>query len=195
MQLLILEPASRDVHIACWSWGQYLPHALLDVKISSYIRIHPRSTIADAKLVGHYVNSILASEELQGTNYHEALFLDFEGNVAEGPGENIFLVKNGQLYTPQLGTILPGITRSTIIELARDNGLTVQECRITSADLMKADEAFFTGTAVEVALIRSVDGHLIGSGGAGPLASKLKAAYGEAVRGNDSRYGHFLTWT
>jgi branched-chain amino acid aminotransferase len=182
-----------DTIIACWPWGAYIPVEAADIKVSSYIRIHPRSTVADAKISGNYVNSILAVLELRGTKYHEALFLDFEGNIAEGPGENFFCVKNGVLFTPPLGTILPGITRATIIELARSLGKEVHEKPLTLDDAFGADEAFFTGTAAEVTPIRSIDDRLIGSGAAGPISLQLKAAYLDIVHGRNPSFAHYLS--
>lgn len=183
-----------EVMISCWPWGAYLPVEAADVKVSSYIRIHPRSTVADAKICGHYVNSILAVLELRGTKYHEALLLDSEGNIAEGPGENFFIIKNGELLTPSLGTILAGITRSSVIQIARDLGIHVVERRIPLAEIMSADEAFFTGTAAEVTAIGSVDDTPIGDGKPGPITSKIKETYLNAVYGRDSRYDMFLTY-
>ena len=153
-----------ELAIACWPWGAYLPHDSVDVKTSSYIRIHPDSTIVDAKLCGHYVNGILASLELQGTHYHEALFLDTDGHITEGVGENFFMVKAGVIYTPNLGGILSGITRDTVIRLATTLHLDVLEADITLDELYQADEAFFTGTAAEVTPIRSVNDVVLGDG-------------------------------
>jgi len=124
-----LNPAGApvDVAIACWPWGKYLSDKPIDVKISKYIRIHPKSGITDAKISGHYVNSIMAVNELAGTKFHEALFLDFKGNIAEGPGENFFIVKKGVVYTPTLGTILKGITRDSIFKIADYLGIRTKE--------------------------------------------------------------------
>lgn len=185
--------APVEVIIACWPWGAYLPHEAVDLKISKYIRIHPQSTIADAKIVGHYVNSILSVLELRGTKYHEALLLDHKGNVAEGPGENLFLIKGGKLTTPSLGTILAGITRDTILKLCADNGLEVTEATITPDDVFAADEAFYTGTAAEVTPIHSVDDRVIGNGEVGPITRKLKDQYLDIVRGKNSAYTSWLT--
>lgn len=182
-----------EVVIACWPWGAYLPHECIDVKTSSYIRIHPDSTVVDAKLTGHYVNGILASLELQGTSYHEALFVDSQGHIMEGAGENIFLVKDKILYTPQLGGILAGITRATIMELSETLGYKVVETSLTLNDLYQADEAFFTGTAAEVTAIRSVDDKLIADGTMGKITTALKKAYLDLVHGRNSEYRHYLT--
>lgn len=180
--------------IACWPWGAYLPHEMIDVKVSKYIRIHPRSTVADAKICGHYVNSILAVLDLDGTKYHEALFLDFNGNVAEGPGENLFIVRNGQIQTPKLGTILAGITRRTIIEIARDKGLEVVERDLTLPEVLSAEEAFFTGTAAEVTPIRSIDDQPLGNGILGPVAKLIRDTYQDVVHGRVEKYQPYLTY-
>jgi branched-chain amino acid aminotransferase len=182
-----------EVMIACWPWGKYLPVEVADIKVSSYIRIHPRSTVADAKICGHYVNSILAVLELKGTKYHEALFLDSEGMIAEGPGENFFVVKNGEIITPPLGTILAGITRSTVIQIARDAGIKVTERSISLDDAFNADEAFFTGTAAEVTPIGTINDRAIGSGTIGPITASLKDRYLNAVHGKTEAYRNFLT--
>lgn len=182
-----------DVVVACWPWGAYLPHETVQVKISKYIRIHPLSTVVDAKLCGHYINGILASLELQGTHYHEALFLDDQGHLSEGVGENFFMVKDGVLTTPKLGTILAGITRGTVIRLAKKLGIPVVEAPVTPAEAYRADEAFFTGTAAEVTPIHSIDDQVLGNGCAGPVSLQLKAAYAAAVRGKDSDFEECLT--
>ncbi len=183
-----------EIMIACWPWGKYLPVEMADIKVSSYIRIHPRSTVADAKLCGHYVNSILAVLELKGTKYHEALFLDSEGMIAEGPGENFFIVKNGEILTPPLGTILAGITRSTIIQIARDQGITVTEKSISLDEAYDADEAFFTGTAAEVTPIGTLNDRVIGSGKIGQITNALKTRYLDVVLGKADSYRSFLTF-
>lgn len=190
-----LNPRNAPVEaiIACWPWGAYLPHDMVDLKTSSFIRIHPRSTVADAKIVGHYVNSILSVLELKGTKYHEALLLDFEGNVAEGPGENLFLVKEGSLVTPKLGTILAGITRNTIMDLCSTFGLSVEEKIISPGEVLAADEAFYTGTAAEVTPIRSLDDTVIGKGEVGPITAKLRDAYLEIVQGKKPEFEKYLT--
>ena len=186
--------APTDVAIACWPWGKYLAHDMVDIKISDFIRIHPRSTISDAKICGHYVNSIMASLEVRGTEYHEALFLDYEGNVAEGPGENFFMVKDGKLHTPSLGPILAGITRSTIIEIANNKGYEVIERKIKPDEILAADEAFFTGTAAEVTPIRSISKTVLKSGDTvGPISKVIQTAYADIVYGRDPEYSKYLT--
>jgi len=183
-----------DVAISCWPWGAYHAVDQVDIKVSSYIRIHPRSTVADAKICGHYVNSILAVLELRGTKYHEALFLDADGNIAEGPAENFFMVKDGVLTTPPLGTILSGITRRTVLELAKDFGIQVVERPLTLDEALQADEAFFTGTAAEVTPIKTIDDQIIGDGSIGPVSRKLKTAYLDVVYGRNPGYYRFLTF-
>lgn len=183
-----------DFIVACWPWGAYLPHDMVDIKISRYIRIHPDSTIVDAKLCGHYLNGILASLELQGTHYHEALLLDAKGYVSEGVGENLFIVKGGVIYTPKLGTILAGITRETIFKLAAESNLKVIEADLKPADVYNADEAFFTGTAAEVTPIRSIDDHVLGDGKLGPITAGIKAAYQDVVFGRDPKFESYLTY-
>ncbi len=190
-----LNPATApvDVTIACWPWGAYLPHDSVDVKISRYIRIHPRSTIADAKVGGHYVNSIMAVQEVHGTKYHEALFLDYEGNIAEGPGANFFIIKGKNLSTPPPGMILPGITRASVIEIARNLGFSVTEKTLSVQEAMDADEAFFTGTAAELAPVGSIDDRPLQVPAPGPHTQTLKAAYLDAAYGRDPQYHKFLT--
>lgn len=186
--------APATLVIACWPWGAYLPHDSVDIKTSQYIRIHPDSTVVAAKLSGHYVNGILASLELAGTHYHEALFLDSQGYISEGVGENFFMLKKGVIYTPKLGTILPGITRSIMLQLAQQLGFTVVEADLTLEQAYQADEAFFTGTAVEVTPIRSIDDKILGTGKLGPVTEKMKSAYDDIVHGKNPEFEHYLTY-
>lgn len=186
--------APTDVIIACWPWGKYLVHDALKVKISPYRRIHPDTTVVDAKIVGHYSNSILSVLALKGTDCHEALLLDCEGNVAEGPGENVFIVKDGAVLTPALGSILPGITRDSVMIMARDLGYEVREEIVSKEALFEADEVFFTGTAAEVTPIAVIDGHVYGDGTPGPITSKLREAYMDTVFARNSKYSHYLTY-
>lgn len=186
--------APARLMIACWPWGAYLPHEMVDLKVSSYIRIHPRSTVADAKICGHYVNSILAVRELIGTHYHEALFLDEQQQIAEGPGENFFIIKGTELITPPAGTILEGITRATIMEIAQAEGLSVSQRVIPLQEALGADEAFYTGTAAEVTPIRSIDDNTIGHGEVGEITRMLKTKYLDIVAGKDDAYEHYLTY-
>lgn len=185
--------APVELAIACWPWGAYLAHDLVDIKTSSYVRIHPESSVTDAKLCGHYVNSIMARLEIQGTRYHEALLLDVNGHVAEGSGENFFLVKNGVLYTPKLGSILPGITRKTVIQMAKEFSIEVVEADLNIAETYDADEAFFTGTAAEITPIRSIDNNILGAGNIGPITQKLRHAYLDIVHGKNQNYVQYLT--
>jgi branched-chain amino acid aminotransferase len=186
--------APVELMIACWPWGAYLAVDAADIKTSSYIRIHPRSTVADAKISGHYVNSILAVLELKGTKYHEALFLDSDGYIAEGPGENFFIVKGKEIITPPLGTILAGITRSSVIEIARDNGFTITERALRLDEAFLADEAFFTGTAAEVTPIGTIDDKPLKNSGPGPTSLFLKERYLDIVHGRAPQYDKFLTY-
>lgn len=183
-----------ELAIACWVWGRYLSHDSVDIKTSSLIRIHHDSTVIDAKLTGHYINGVLASLELKGTHYHEALFLDCNGYLSEGVGENFFMVKGETIYTPKLGTILAGITRNTIINIADKLGFEVIESDIRLEDAYQADEAFFTGTAAEVTPIRSIDDKVLAKGPIGPITSIFKNAYLNIVRGENSEYMNFLTF-
>lgn len=190
-----LNPTGAPVEamIAAWPWGTYLSDQPIDVKVSSYIRIHPQSTVADAKITGHYVNSIMAVNELRGTKFHEALLLDYKGNIAEGPGENLFMVKNKTIYTPPLGTILKGITRETVEMLAEDLGFKVKEKSLKLKDLMAADEAFYTGTAAEVTPIGTVDKKKIGNGKTGPVTDILRETYMNLVHGKHKLSQKYLT--
>ncbi len=186
--------APVSVSIACWPWGAYLPYESVNVKTSSFIRIHPKTSYSDAKICGHYVNSIVAVQELDGTDYHEALLLDYEGNIAEGPGENLFIIKDSILYTPKLGSILPGITRDAVIQLATHFQIKIVQKSLKLEDAYAADEAFFTGTAAEVTPVHSIDDKLIGDGKVGPMTKKIKDAFMEIVTGKDRNFLHFLTF-
>lgn len=186
--------APVDCAIACWPWGKYLSEDPIDVKIVKTIRIHPGSSVTDAKITGHYCNSIMAVLELSGTKYHEALLLDYRGHIAEGPGENFFMVKKGVLITPKLGTILNGITRDSILKMAKDLGMKSQEKTLKPNDVYGADEAFFTGTAAEVTSIKSIDDHRIGTGSIGPVTEKLQSAFMNVVTGKDPKYKKWLQW-
>jgi branched-chain amino acid aminotransferase len=186
--------ATPHVVIACWPWGKYLADRPVKIKISKYIRIHPQSLVSDAKVTGHYVNSILAVQDVVPQGYDEALLLDYKGNVAEGPGENIFLVKDGKLHTPKLGTILAGITRKSVIKIASDLGIETVERTITPEELWQADEAFFTGTAAEVSAIGEIDDKKIGNGEEGEITAKLKSEFMSAVQGKNPKYEHWLSY-
>jgi branched-chain amino acid aminotransferase len=163
------------------------------IKTSSYTRHHVNVTMCKAKANGNYMNSMLALREAIDCGYDEALLLDPEGYVAEGSGENIFIVRNGELRTPDLTSALEGITRETIISLAGELGIRVKECRITRDEVYIADEAFFSGTAAEVTPIRELDGRAIGSGGRGPITEKLQAMYFDLVHGRRADRRDWLT--
>jgi len=181
-----------DTAIIAWPWKAYLGKRPISVKVSKYIRIHPRSTVSDAKICGHYVNSILASLEAQNAGFKESLFLDFKGFVAEGPGENIFMVKNKKLFTPSCGSILPGITRDTIFKIAGDLGIEVKEKKITLKELKQADEVFFAGTAVEICPVIKIDATLINKGKVGEITRKIKNLYQKIVHGKEEKYLYWL---
>ncbi|CAI8779876.1 branched-chain amino acid transaminase [Methylocaldum szegediense] len=186
------------VMIAAWEWGSYLGAENMargiKVRTSSYTRNHVNSLMTKAKANGNYVNSILAVQEAVEAGCDEALLLDHEGYVAEGSGENIFIVRRGKLYTPDLTSALEGITRDTIFTIARENGLEVIEKRITRDEVYIADEAFFTGTAAEVTPIREVDGRTIGEGGRGPITEKLQSLYFDYVHGRRSDHPEWLSY-
>ena len=175
------------VMVAAWEWPSYMdPEAMhrgIKVRTSSYTRHHVNITMCKAKANGNYINSMLALKEALEGGADEALMLDNEGYVAEGSGENVFIVRDDKIYTPDLTSCLEGITRATIFALAEELGYTVREKRITRDEVYIADEAFFTGTAAEVVPIREVDGRTIGSGARGPLTEKLQAMYFDSVRG------------
>ncbi len=184
-----------QVAIAVWPWGAYLGgKEAVRVKISKYKRIDPRSTVADAKITGHYVNSILASLEAQKTGFDEALLLDGNGYIAEGPGENIFIIKDKNIFTPPKGAILPGITRDSVITIAKDLGFRVEEKNLTVEELKSADEAFFSGTAVEICPIAQIDQCLIGNGMPGEITQKIKEIYQKIVQGEEERYLNWLSF-
>ena len=188
---------STHVIVAAWKWGAYMGQDALDngirVKTSSFSRHHVNITMCKAKANGNYMNSILAHQEAALDGYEEALLLDVDGFVAEGSGENIFIVRNGKLYTPDLTSALEGITRDTIVQLAAEIGLTVIEKRITRDEIYTADEAFFTGTAAEVTPIRELDRRAIGAGTAGPITKQLQKMYFDAVTGKSAEHADWLT--
>lgn len=187
--------ASVHVAIAAWPWGAYLGADGLEkgirVKTSSYARHHVNVTMARAKFAATYANSILANQEALQDGYDEALLLDVDGFVAEGAGENLFVVKNGQIFEPELTSALIGITRDTVLQLAGELGLTVTSKRLTRDDIYIADEAFFTGTAAEVTPIRELDNRVIGNGSRGPITAKLQALFFDAV---NARVPKRLEW-
>jgi branched-chain amino acid aminotransferase len=183
--------APVNVSIACWPWGKYLGEEAVRVKTSKYMRIHPETTHAEAKITGHYVNSIFAGCHAKELGYDEALLLDYKGNVAEGPGENLFIIKKGKIFTPKLGNILQGITRKSVIELSIDMGLDVTEADLSLKEVYSADEAFFTGTAAEVSPIKSIDDHQFGSH---LLTEKIRARFMDIVTGKEEKYFRWLTF-
>jgi branched-chain amino acid aminotransferase len=193
-----VSPKGATVHvaIAAWPWGAYLGAEGLQkgirIKTSSFARHHVNVSMCRAKYSGTYANSILANVEATEHGYDEGLLLDVDGFVAEGAGENLFVVKNGKIYEPELTSALIGITRETVIQLAADLGYEVRAKRITRDDLYIADEAFFTGTAAEVTPIREVDGRQIGAGRRGPVTTKLQKAFFDLVNGKNKRYAQWL---
>jgi branched-chain amino acid aminotransferase len=188
---------SVHVIVAAWPWGAYLGQEALEhgirVKTSSFSRHHANVTMCKAKANGNYMNSILAHKEAEMDGYDEALLLDVDGYVSEGSGENIFIVRDGKLYTPDPSSALVGLTRDTIIQLAEENGLQVVEKRITRDEVYIADEAFFTGTAAEVTPIRELDNRTIGEGTRGPITAKLQALYFDCVHGRSPAHTDWLT--
>lgn len=189
--------ASVHVAIAAWPWGAYLGTDALEkgirVKTSSYARHHVNVSMCRAKYSGTYANSILANLEATEHGYDEGLLLDVDGFVAEGSGENLFMVKNGRLYEPELTSALIGITRDSIITLAQEMGYEVSSKRITRDDLYIADEAFFTGTAAEVTPIREVDGRTIGDGRRGPITARLQKKFFECVNAKAVEHRDWLS--
>jgi branched-chain amino acid aminotransferase len=185
------------VMIAAWPWPSYMDPEARDrgirVRTSSYTRHHVNITMCKAKANGNYINSIMALREALDAGCEEALMLDNEGYVAEGSGENVFMVRNGTIYTPELTSCLEGITRESIFAIAADLGYQIKERRITRDEFYVADEAFFTGTAAEVVPIRELDSRAIGSGSRGPLTEKLQSIFFDSVRGRAPRYDEWLT--
>ncbi|MCX8144999.1 MAG: branched-chain amino acid transaminase [Azovibrio sp.] len=195
-----VSPKGAKVHvaIAAWPWGAYLGEDGMErgirVKTSSFTRHHVNISMVRAKASGHYINSILANNEVTADGYDEAMLLDPEGYVAEGAGENLFIVKQGKLYTPDLTSCLEGITRATIITLAGELGIEVQEKRITRDEVYCADEAFFTGTAAEVTPIRELDNRTIGAGKRGPITTLLQQKYFDVVYGRSPAHQDWLAY-
>ncbi|MFQ5995422.1 MAG: branched-chain amino acid transaminase [Acidiferrobacterales bacterium] len=194
-----LRADNLDVHVAvaAWYWGAYLGEENIEagirVRTSSFTRHHVNVAMCRAKATGHYINSILALHDAQACGYEEALLLDVEGFVMEGSGENIFIVRDGAIYTPDLSSALDGITRDTIFQLADEIGNPVKEKRITRDEVYIADEAFFTGTAAEVTPIRELDGRTIGIGKRGPITETLQGLFFDQVHGRRSEHPEWLT--
>ena len=193
-------PQADDVQVilAAWPWGAYLGvegmKRGIRVRVSSFTRHHPNIHMIKAKANGNYLNSILANTEATRDGYDEAILLDAQGYVAEGSGENIFVVNEGRLYTPALDVALDGITRKSVIAIAEEMGLPVIEKRITRDELYAADEVFFTGTAAEVTPIREIDNREIGIGERGPITTEIQQRYFDIVEGKNPAYRHWLTY-
>jgi branched-chain amino acid aminotransferase len=189
--------ASVRVAIAAWPWGAYLGTEALEhgirVKTSSFARHHVNVSMCRAKYSGTYANSILANVEATEHGYDEGLLLDVDGFVAEGSGENLFMVKNGCLYEPELTSALMGITRDSVMTLAREMGYAVSAKRITRDDLYIADEAFFTGTAAEVTPIRELDGRMVGDGKRGPITTRIQKMFFDCVNGRAKNHRDWLS--
>lgn len=190
--------ATVHVSIAAWPWGAYLGEEGIErgirVKTSSYQRQHVNVTMARAKVSSTYANSILANLEVTAHGYDEALLLDTQGFVAEGAGENLFVIKDGQIFEPEIASALTGITRDSVIRIAREFGYEVHSRRLTRDDIYIADEAFFTGTAAEVTPIRELDDRTIGNGSRGPITEKIQKRYFEVVNGLAPEYAEWLTY-
>jgi branched-chain amino acid aminotransferase len=188
---------SSHVMVAAWEWGAYLGAESMErgirVKTSSFTRHHVNVTMCRAKVTGHYVNSILAVQEAVACGYDEALLLDVEGFVAEGSGENFFIVRDGVVHTPELASALSGVTRDAVLTLARDAGIPVVERRITRDEVYTADEAFFTGTAAEVTPVRELDDRVIGDGKRGPVTAELQKLFFDQVEGRRDAHPTWLT--
>lgn len=199
-QKLGIAPDLNDVQliVAAWPWGAYLGEEGMArgirVQISSFTRHHPNITMIKAKANGNYMNSIMANAEATRNGYDEAILLDAHGFVAEGSGENIFMIRDHHVYTPSLDAALDGITRRSIISIAEDMGLSITEKRITRDELYTADEVFFTGTAAEVTPIREIDGRDIGQAKRGPLTEEIQQRYFDIVQGKNPKYQHWLTY-
>lgn len=192
------EGVSAHVAIAAWEWGAYLGTAAIDngirVKISSFARHHVNVQMCRSKSVSTYANSILANREARMDGYDEALLLDTDGFVAEGSGENIFIVRDGKLVEPELASALEGVTRRAVIDFAREAGIPVEARRVTRDEVYIADEAFFTGTAAEITPIVEVDRRRIGSGKPGPITQLMQQKFFACVRGEDKERESWLTY-
>ncbi len=194
-----LHAKGLEVHtaVAAWEWGAYLGVEGLErgirVYTSSIIRDRVNSPLTSSKICGNYVYSAVATAQAKQAGYDEALLLEADGRISEGSGENLFIVRDGVLETPALGSALDGITRRTIIELAQEADLEVRENRLVRDDLLQCEEAFFTGTAADVTPIRELDGEAIGNGQRGPITSQLQQQYQDIVSGRSGRHLHWLT--
>ena len=182
--------------IAAWEWGAYLgednmKHGIR-IRTSSYVRHPAHPTLSGAKTNGNYINTMMDLKEALDHGFDEALMLDIEGFVSEGSGENIFVIKDEVIYTPHLTSALPGITRDTILTLAKSLGYEIVEKKLSCDEIYASDEAFFTGTAAEVTPIRDLDGNQIGSGSRGPITEKLQSLYFDCVHGRNAEYMHWI---
>ncbi len=186
------------VMVAAWPWGAYLGAESIEkgirIRTSSYTRNHHNSTMCKAKANGNYINSILALQEALSNGYDEALMLDHEGFAAEGSAENLFIIRDGKIFTPETTSALEGITRDTVMKIAREQGYEVVEKRITRDEIYCADEAFFTGSAAEVTPIRELDNRAIGTGSRGPITQQLQSLYFDAVYGRSDNHADWLTY-
>jgi branched-chain amino acid aminotransferase len=195
-----LNPGNNAIRVAviAWAWGKYLGDEGVErgirAKVSTYSRHFVNAKMTKGKTCGDYVNSILAKREALLDGYDEAIMLDSQGLVSEASGENIFVVRDGVVATPSLFSVLGGITRATVIELAHDKGITVEERAITRDELYVADEVFLTGTAAEVTPIREIDRRVVGKGGRGPIAATLQQAFFDAAAGRERKYERWLTY-
>lgn len=193
-----LSPTGNTIHVAIagWAWGAYLGEEGMAkgirVKTSSFTRHHVNISLVRAKACGYYINSILAHQEAAADGYDEALLLDTEGYISEGPGENVFVVRDGTIYTPDVASCLDGITRNSVLTMARDLGIPVVEKRITRDEMYCCDEAFFSGTAAEITPIRELDNRTIGEGRRGPITEQIQSLFFKVVAGEDDRYRDWL---
>ncbi|MEW6776918.1 MAG: branched-chain amino acid transaminase [Bdellovibrionota bacterium] len=191
--------ATNPTHaaIACWVWGAYLGEEGMEkgirVKVSSFQRMHVNTHMTKSKAGGNYINSILAKREATRDGYDEAILLDTDGYVSEASGENVFIYRKGILKTPPLTSVLDGITRASILEIARDKGIKISEERFTRDEMYIADEMFLTGTAAEITPVREVDGRKIGANGLGDVTKAICKTFFDAVRGKSTQYKHWLT--
>ena len=195
-----LRADNLSVHcmVAAWEWGAYLGKENMErgirIKTSSFTRHHVNISMCKAKANGQYMNSMLALQEALQDGYDEALMLDNEGYVAEGSGENFFIVRDGRIYTPDLTSALDGITRQTVVSLAADINVPIIEKRITRDEVYISDEAFFSGTAAEITPIREVDNRSIGEGSRGPITEKIQSLFFDAVQGKSAKHDGWLTY-
>ncbi len=186
--------APVNVAISIWPWQLFSGRETVTTTVSSFMRIHPKTTFSDSKISGHYFNSIFATREAKKKGFDEAILLDINDNVIEGPGENIFVIKDKKIYTPLLGNILAGITRATAITIARDMGYQVTEKEISLEEAKQADELFFTGTAAEITGISHIDETKIGTGAIGTVTNEIRQAFLKAVQGRLQEYESWLTY-